>query len=168
MLNELFPHINTFVALIGIIALSILIAVCVDLLSGIKRSVRLGMPITSKGLRASLWKLSEYMLFLLIATLMDNLLYLSPTYELFGVKYFPWCALATGIVVIIIEGSSVIENTDRNRKKEIALALKNLSRLARTKGEARELLATISDLFSEYTEEESTTIHTPKDNATQK
>lgn len=107
------------------------------------------------------------MLFLIIATLMDNLLYLSPTYELFGVKYFPWSALVTGIVVIIIEGSSVIENTDRNRKKEIDLALKNLSRLARTKGEAKELLSTISDLFSEYTEEESTTIHTPKDNTTQ-
>lgn len=127
-----------------LIYVGVLIAIVVDLISGIKRSKRLGIPVRSYGLRRSLVKYGEYGLPLLLVSLIDSLLFLFTAFELFGLSGLPWFSLLGGIACIIIEIKSVWENTDRNRQREIALAVANLSELARTKAEASEILAIVA------------------------
>lgn len=155
MITELFkgidlPALLRFCGLGASVYLVVLLAVIVDLISGIRRSKRIGIPIDSGGLRKSIRKFNDYILFIILATFVDFLLYGFTAYELFGLRNVTYLTLITGFIAICIEAKSVWENTERNRQRDIALALKGVASLARTKGEARELLATLTEQLAEY------------------
>lgn len=54
---------------------SIFLAVIVDLYSGLRRSKRLGIQLKSKGLRSSMRKFNDYIVFVFFASIADMLLY---------------------------------------------------------------------------------------------
>lgn len=119
---------------------AVFLAVLVDLWSGLRRSRRLGIQLKSKGLRSSLKKFNDYCLFILIASLIDMLLYAFTTHELIGISSVPWLTLIAGIASIGIEGWSIYENADKKRQQDIRIAIDNLATLAKTKGDASVIL----------------------------
>lgn len=119
----------------------VLLAVIVDLYSGLRRSRRLGISLKSKGIRSSMRKFNDYIVLILLATFADMLLCS------FGIYKLPYLTLAFGIIAIANEVRSVWENTDRSRQKEITQALKALSKLARTPQEASEIIQELQKIL---------------------
>lgn len=138
-LHILIKHISSEIILRAIyltlsVYLIVLLAVIVDLYSGLRRSKRLGISLKSKGIRSSMRKFNDYIVLILLATFADMLLCS------FGVYNLPYLTLAFGIIAIANEIRSVWENTDRSRQKEISQALQALSQLARSPKEASEII----------------------------
>lgn len=99
------------------------IASMVDLRTGILASKRIGnFRTTSKGLRQTMKKLFEYFTFLTIALLFDVVLsYLTTLTDivpLFGLFRIPIFTIASVIIILIIEGISVKENTEKGRNRD--------------------------------------------------
>ncbi|HLP05101.1 MAG TPA: hypothetical protein VK152_06705 [Paludibacter sp.] len=104
--------------------LIVVIAAGIDLRTGIQASKRIGnFRTTSKGLRQTMKKLFEYFAFLTIALLFDFILsYLTTLTDIitfFGLFRIPLFTIASIIIILIIEGISVKENTEKGRGKDI-------------------------------------------------
>jgi len=115
-----------FIKLIIVFALwlIVIVATLVDLRTGIAASKRKGnFRTTSKGLRQTLKKLFEYFTFLVIALLFDFVLsYLTTLVDIIpflGLFRIPLFTIGSIVVILIIEGISVKENTEKSRGKDI-------------------------------------------------
>ena len=115
-----------FIKLIIVFALwlIVIVATLVDLRTGIAASKRKGnVRTTSKGLRQTLKKLFEYFTFLVIALLFDFVLsYLTTLVDIIpflGLFRIPLFTIGSIVVILIIEGISVKENTEKARGKDI-------------------------------------------------
>jgi len=115
-----------FIKLIIVFALwlIVIVATLVDLRTGIAASKRKGnVRTTSKGLRQTLKKLFEYFTFLVIALLFDFVLsYLTTLVDIIpflGLFRIPLFTIGSIVVILIIEGISVKENTEKSRGKDI-------------------------------------------------
>lgn len=134
----------SFGTLALLVYLAVFIAVLIDLRSGISRSKRLGIRAKSDGFRKSWTKYSDYLTLMLLFSLLDVLLFAFSTYRLFGLEGLPFLTLIAGFWAIAIEIKSVWENTDKDRQRDVRAIAEAVSDLARTKGEADELLGLIS------------------------
>ena len=108
----------------------VVIAASVDLRTGIKASKRLGcFKTTSKGLRQSLKKVSEYFTYLTIALLFDVVLsYLTTITDIcsvFGLFKIPLFTIIVMAIILIIEFISVKENNEKGQKAVLTPELVN-------------------------------------------
>lgn len=142
-----------FVALLCLfVYFVVLISVLLDFYSGVKRSRRLGISLKSNGFRRSIRKFNDYVNFMVVATLVDFLLYAFMLHEVLGTRGVPWLTLIGGLVAIAIEIKSIFENTDRNTQKDIALTLDHIADLAKTRGDADKILRELANKMSDKPE----------------
>ena len=112
----------------------VVVASCVDLITGIAASKRLGIfSTTSRGLRKTLTKNLSYFAVLVILLLMDVVLsYLSLKIDFFN---NPICSIAGVLVIIGIEAGSVQENVKRGRVDSQAGVLDTATRIISVLGD---------------------------------
>lgn len=120
----------------------VVLASCVDLITGIAASKRLGIfSTTSRGLRKTLTKNLSYFAVLVILLLMDVVLsYLSLKIDFFNI---PICSIAGVLVIIGIEAWSVQENVKRGRADSQAGVLDTATRIISVLGDDK-----VKDLVS--------------------
>lgn len=122
----------------------VVVASCVDLITGIAASKRLGIfSTTSRGLRKTLTKNLSYFAVLVILLLMDVVLsYLSLKIDFFNI---PICSIAGVLVIIGIEAWSVQENVKRGRADSQAGVLDTATRIVSVLGDdkVKELVETL-------------------------
>lgn len=154
-----------FVALLCLLVYFVVLSsVLLDFYSGIRRSKRLGISLKSNGFRRSIRKFNDYVNFMVVATLVDLLLYAFMLHEVLGTRGVPWLTLIGGLVAIAIEIKSIFENTDRNTQKDIALTIDHIADLAKTRGEADKILRELANKMSDKPEgKEPTTPDYPND-----
>lgn len=145
-------HIILTALLSLVVYVTVFIAVLVDFYSGIRRSRRLGIKTKSSGLRRSIRKFNDYILFIIIATLVDMMFVTFSIHEWFEMKSVPYLTLLTGVITVGIEIRSVWENLDRNRQKDAMTVINALVEMARTKGEADELMNLVKKRLDTYDE----------------
>lgn len=150
-----FKQLIITILLLLFVYFAVFIAVAVDLWSGLRRSRRLGIQLKSKGLRSSLRKFNDYMLFVILASIVDLLLYAFSVHDLLGLRSVPYLTLFVGLIPIGIEAYSVYEKSDKKRKKDINIALNNLIELAKTKGDTTEILKRLDALLPKGVEQEN-------------
>ena len=106
--------IQYFIAIRAIIVLVcwlfMVISVLTDFWSGISTAKAIGEPLQSKGFRRTISKTVEYIRVMIFAVMFDALgICFVPSYIL------PFATIVCTISVMIIEGSSVIENSRRKK-----------------------------------------------------
>ena len=106
--------IQYFIAIRAIIVLVcwlfMVISVLTDFWSGISTAKAIGEPLQSKGFRRTISKTVEYIRVMIFAVMFDALgICFVPSYIL------PFATIVCTIAVMIIEGSSVIENSRRKK-----------------------------------------------------
>lgn len=144
-----------FVALLCLfVYFVVLISVLLDFYSGVKRSKRLGISLKSNGFRRSIRKFNDYVNFMVVATLVDFLLYAFMLHEVIGTRGVPWLTLIGGLVAVAIEIKSIYENTDRSTQKDIALTIEHIADLAKTRGDADAILKQLADKMRDKPEGE--------------
>lgn len=107
--------------------LIVLIAMGVDLVSGLYKAKLRGELRTSEGLRRTLMKFLTYEGGMLIATGVDTLLHLSQLGALFHLEIFnnvPLVTCLVGIFLLVVEMLSVHEKADAKTRKNIDEAAK--------------------------------------------
>lgn len=148
-----FFHFIDLKQLLGVVFLllcvyfAVFLAVIIDLWSGLRRSRQLGIQLKSKGLRSSLRKFNDYILFVVMASIVDLLLFAFSVHDLLGMRSVPYLTLQTGIIPIVIEGYSVYEKSDKKRRRDIDMAVRNLIELAKTKGDSVAILSKLEEML---------------------
>lgn len=99
--------------------LAVIIAVLIDLRSGTLKAKREGIPRTSRGYRRTVEKLSRYLITLLALSAVDAMivtaaLLLKSTMD-WAVPVFPLFTTVGAVALALIEGKSVMENSQRRR-----------------------------------------------------
>lgn len=141
---------------IGLIAFFYVIAftaMLIDLRSGIQKAKRLGLARTSKGFRMTIIKINQYLLLMMLLSLVDISKTLVGFLNIFGWRDMPWLTFLGAIVICLIELKSVWENTQRGNKKEIAEAVRGLIKLLRTKDDKDEVVGLLNKAFAEETKD---------------
>lgn len=98
-----------------IIFFGVLMAVCLDLISGIKKAKKRGEATTSKGLRMTIKKLTEYMAVLLLGLAPDLICFAVGWYSL------PCVTAFLALLIVAIEARSMFEKS-KDKKKYIEVA----------------------------------------------
>lgn len=111
-------HPNTITMLLALLAIEyagVFLAVVADLVSGVRKSRRLGRPCTSGGLRRSVAKLSSYYLALFCLTVVDCMAIAAlAALSMQGksvVPLFPYLTTLGALSVALIEAKSIGENS---------------------------------------------------------
>lgn len=130
-------HYDVFFEKLAVVVLLwflVVVASCVDLVTGIAASKRLGIfSTTSRGLRKTLTKNLSYFAVLVILLLMDVVLsYLSLKIDFFNI---PICSISGVLVIIAIEAWSVQENVKRGRENSSAGVLDTATRIVSVLGD---------------------------------
>lgn len=114
------PDVETFqrfALIVAIIHVSVLVAVGIDLWSGLIKAKRRGEICSSRGLRQTGVKLSEYFRVLIAGIPADTIFFI------FGIYTLPYVTGLLGLLVIVIETVSVFEKTEKKRRMiDIGLA----------------------------------------------
>ena len=96
---------------------AVIIAVVIDLRSGLRRARRGGQPLTSGGYRRSVDKCLRYLLTLMAFTTVDAMIVVASmlfrSTRGWAIPVFPFCTTLCGLLLALIEGKSVMENTQR-------------------------------------------------------
>ena len=116
---------GALVAMMSVDYICVLLAVCADLCSGIMRSRRKGLAITSRGLRRSVDKLGRYYVTLFALSVTDSMILAATLYlNLFSaLELTPFPVLTTlgALALAIVEVRSITENT-RSRTDLVSAA----------------------------------------------
>lgn len=100
--------------------MAVIISTGLDMYLGIKKSKKLGIKITSTGIRRTFEKLQYYLSTMFIFSLID---FLNPFWNLFGYKDIPILTIFWGIVLILTEMFSIREKAeDKDRRNSDAVA----------------------------------------------
>lgn len=106
-----------FIVMLLIDYAAVVLAVIIDLRSAIRRARRLGAPLSSKGYRRSVDKCLRYMLTMLAFSAIDAMIVagamLFRSTMGWSVPVFPLCTTICGLLLALIEGKSVMENSQR-------------------------------------------------------
>lgn len=125
----------------------IIIAVLLDLETGVKAARKNHEKICSRILRRTITKILDYLRVLVFGVMIDMLGLAFPWYAI------PYCAMLVTLATVFIEGKSVLENYDKMKSAAAAIP-DEISRIvkARTRDEAKEII----DLIRESARKENT------------
>lgn len=129
---------------------AVITAVMIDLRSGVLRARREGKPRTSGGYRRTVEKLSRYLITLLALSAVDAMLVgaallFRSTME-WAVPVFPLFTTLGAIALTLIEGKSVMENSQR--RQDFSSAAASAAEML-TDTELRRLMSTLRNLINE-------------------
>ena len=110
------PHIPVIYKLIAFY-ISILVAVGLDLISGIRKSRAAGIKVThSHGIRITLDKLSRYFVLLLSASTLDAVTIISGLPEIHNLPILPYVTFIITVIILIVESYSIWEKDEHKGK----------------------------------------------------
>lgn len=127
--------------------IGVVIAVFIDLLTGLYKAKSLNYLITSDGLKRTVSKLVLYFAFLSFAGFIDIMT--------FGLEFFtiPYASLLFSIFVFVIEGKSVFERANEKERKRLIGGAKDVTAVLASKDE---IIKAIHDYINEKTQENET------------
>lgn len=137
------------IAIILVCWIFVAVAVAVDFVSGRKTARALGKPITSRGYRRSVTKLSDYYKMMLFAIMGDII------GCLFDFYIVPFMSILFVLAVLLIEGKSLLEHS-RERKtaaSEIPDIVKQIIQCS-TGAKAKEILELVKSMSEESEKKE--------------
>lgn len=117
--------IKEMTVVVGIACIIVVFAMMIDLISGLNKAKQRGEIRSSWGLKRTLSKFIMYEGGMLIAFGVDALLYFSRLFELFGLKAItgvPVLTCVIGIFLLVVEGKSIMEKSDKKTKKDFSEA----------------------------------------------
>ena len=126
--------------IIFICCVMIIVAVLLDLNTGVSAARKCGEKVSSRNLRRTITKIIDYLRVLVFGVLIDVLGLAFPWYNI------PYCAILVALGVVLIEAKSVLENYRKTKSsasklpEEIAAIIK-----ATTQAEAEKILDFIKD-----------------------
>ena len=110
------PYIPVVYKLIGFY-IACLVAVFLDLISGIRKSRAVGIKVThSHGIRKTLDKLSRYFVLLLSASTLDAVTIISGLPEIHNLPILPYVTFVMTIIILIVESYSIWEKDEHKGK----------------------------------------------------
>lgn len=119
----LLPSITSMLSVVAVVMVIVLLAMVIDLLSGINKARQNGKMRTSWGLKRTVSKFIMYEGSLLIAAGVDVLLHASHLYDLLhldAIRGVPFVTCLVGVFICVVEFKSVHETADTKTKKEFA------------------------------------------------
>lgn len=130
--------------IIFICCVFIIIAVLVDLDTGVKAARKRGEKICSRNLRRTFTKITDFYRVLVFGVMIDVLGLAFPWYNI------PYCAMLVTLGVVLIEGKSVLENYEKTKSaaSEIPDMLMKIIK-ASSKAEAQRILDFIKENASD-------------------
>ena len=129
------------------VMLLVLVAMIIDLGSGLYKAKQRGELRTSEALKRTLTKFISYEGGLVIAAMVDMLINMAHFFELFGINALsniPVVTILVGIFLLIVEFMSVREKADQKTKKQQADTAALIAKLI-TKEDFKEMLDTIKN-----------------------
>ena len=129
------------------VMLLVLMAMIIDLGSGLYKAKQSGELRSSEALKRTLTKFISYEGGLVIAAMVDMLINMAHFFELFGINALsniPVVTILVGIFLLIVEFMSVREKADEKTKKQQADTASVLAKLL-TKEDVKELIETIKN-----------------------
>lgn len=129
------------------VMLLVLMAMIIDLGSGLYKAKQRGELRSSEALKRTLTKFISYEGGLVIAAMVDMLINMAHFFELFGINALsniPVVTILVGIFLLIVEFMSVREKADEKTKKQQADTASVLAELL-TKKDVKELIETIKN-----------------------
>ena len=136
---------TSLLKMVVFVMLAVLLAMVIDLGSGLYKAKQRGELRTSEALRRSLSKFISYEGGLAIAAMVDGLISMADFFGLFGISRLsavPVVTILVGIFLLVVEFMSVRETADAKTKKQQAAAAELLAKLL-TKEDLKELLTGI-------------------------
>lgn len=136
---------SSLLKMVVFVMLAVLLAMVIDLGSGLYKAKQRGELRTSEALRRSLSKFISYEGGLAIAAMVDGLISMADFFGLFGISRLsavPVVTILVGIFLLVVEFMSVREKADAKTKKQQAAAAELLAKLL-TKEDLKELLTGI-------------------------
>lgn len=134
-MTEVLSNISGMMSVIAVAMLIVLMAMAVDLVSGLNKAKQRGDLRTSTGLKRTLSKFISYEGGMLIAAGVDILIHLCNLNTLFHLDVIygvPVVTCLVGVFLLVVEWLSVREKADEKTKKEFtdaeALAMRLLSK----------------------------------------
>lgn len=115
--------INSMLSVVAVVMVIVLMAMVIDLLSGINKARQNGKMRTSWGLKRTVSKFIMYEGSLLIAAGVDVLMHASHLYDLLhldAIRGVPFVTCLVGAFLCVVEFMSVHESADTKTKKEWA------------------------------------------------
>jgi len=138
------------------VMLLVLVAMIIDLGSGLYKAKQRGELRTSEALKRTLTKFISYEGGLVIAAMVDMLINMAHFFELFGVNALsniPVVTILVGIFLLIVEFMSVREKADQKTKKQQADAAALIAKLI-TKEDFKEMIETLKNNQNSKSENE--------------
>lgn len=145
------PELSNLIAIAMVACLIVLVAMIVDLISGLSKAKQRGEFTSSNALKRTLNKFVMYEGGMVIAICIDVLLHLSHLHTLlhldpiYGV---PVVALLVGIFLCIVEYMSVREKADQKTRTEFARVEGKAAELAKKYITKEELIAALTTIVS--------------------
>ena len=128
---DLLRSLAWLLALLTVDYLGVIVAVCVDLHSGLRKASRLGQPRTSRGYRRTVDKGLRYLATLLSLTLVDVIMSLSAmclrSMTGWNIPVMPLLTTSGALFMMLVEAKSVVENL--HSEADLREAARTLSRL---------------------------------------
>ncbi len=136
------------ITIIFICCVMIILAVILDLDTGVKAARKNHEKICSRNLRRTVAKTLDYLRVLVFGVMIDILGLAFPWYDI------PYCAIIVALATVLIEAKSVLENYEKMKSAAAAIP-DEISRIvkAKTRAEAKEII----DLIRESARKENTT-----------
>lgn len=122
-MENVFTDIGPMLSVVAVVMVIVLLAMVIDLLSGINKARQNGKMRTSWGLKRTVSKFIMYEGSLLIAAGVDVLLHASHLYDLLhldAIRGVPFVTCLVGVFICMVEFMSVHETADTKTKKEWA------------------------------------------------
>ena len=116
-------NVNSMLSVVAVVMVIVLMAMVIDLLSGINKARQNGKMRTSWGLKRTISKFIMYEGSLLIAAGVDVLMHASHLYDLLhldAIRGVPFVTCLVGAFLCVVEFMSVHESADTKTKKEWA------------------------------------------------
>lgn len=129
------------------VMLLVLMAMIIDLGSGLYKAKQRGDLRTSEALKRTLTKFISYEGGLVIAAMVDMLINMAHFFELFGINSLsniPVVTILVGIFLLIVEFMSVREKADQKTKKQQADTAALIAKLI-TKEDFKEMMETLKN-----------------------
>lgn len=131
-MNEVFADIGQMLSVIVVAMVIVLVAMAIDLVSGVNKAKANGQMRTSWGLKRTISKFVMYEGCLLISAGVDILMHSSHLYDLLrleALRGVPFVTCLVGVFLCVVEFLSVKESADVKMQKEFADASKVLGNM---------------------------------------
>lgn len=131
----------------GVMGLIVLIAIGIDLVSGVRKAKKLGLARTSVGLRETVKKVIQYLTVILFGLMIDVLI--SKLLD------WPYVTMALCVGLVVIEGISVWEKAEVKLKKKVSSNIDGLADILANVQNKDAMLKAIANILKEnITEDE--------------